>query len=100
VTSLGLGAEKKLGLGAEKKLGLGQVWEFRGNCLGIVWNFLCLIINYLNILGGNCLGIVWELFGNLVGIVWEVEERFGERFAVFFYYLHRKYKKKEVPLWF
>jgi hypothetical protein len=26
---------------------LGIWWEFRGNCLGIVWNFLSLIINYL-----------------------------------------------------
>jgi hypothetical protein len=26
---------------------LGNVWEMFGNCLGIVWNFLTLIINYL-----------------------------------------------------
>ena len=50
---------------------LGSSWELFGNCLGIVWNYLILIISYLIYECGNCLGIVWELFGNLVGIWWE-----------------------------
>jgi len=56
-------------------MGLGHSWEFRGNFVGIVWNFLILIINCLDMFRGNCLGIVWELFGNCLGIWWEFERR-------------------------
>jgi hypothetical protein len=60
-------------VGVETSLVLS--WELFGNCLGIVWYFLSLIIKQLSIVCGNCLGIVWELFGNCLGIVWEFEGR-------------------------
>jgi hypothetical protein len=43
---------------------LEQVWNSRGNLVGIWWYFLNLIINKLN----HFLGIWWEFGGNLVGI--------------------------------
>jgi len=46
---------------------VGIVWEFRGNCLGIVWELPALIFNELRLF----MGIVWELFGNCLGISWE-----------------------------
>jgi hypothetical protein len=47
--------------------------------LGIVWNYLILIISKLIYKCGNCLGIVWELFGNCLGIVWELFGNFRGR---------------------